>query len=462
MSSSKTVQVVHATAEFSEDSEVGQRPTKIVFEMDDRRDDQQASDGVVRVRRYPGTVPYLVLPGFGGGPMGVSDMGHNYVVTEGQLFFTQEVREKYVVGSFTMSGSDEYELPYPVLRDLNITINGTLYSASGNTISPRYWFDSRLQKIMFSQPVYGKVDYEFTTNYIIARYFPTKYADVEVYLEVDSKNYGDLLAFPRSAEASRGASVVTFSVQPPPSVKGEFEIYRVVSTGIINQEGSWEKPVGWPTTGTFIGKTDSSDILETGGSFLEVERVHIIGYLCLGDNAQTHATYGSKESVAVGPLAAQISNDKGASQQYSLGVGRQVERMDQYIRQGVRGVARASIREVRYDVPWAKPYENDTPEQFVVCNVTEANGVKITVANAIQYKRLLKVVANKPPLAPIGTADKSTINSVTYDDQANRVNAYLHQAYSMIDWGAIRASIPYQFSKEVYGTITFDPSVPVK
>lgn len=461
MSSSKTVQVVHATADFSEDSEVGQRPTKIVFEMDDRRDDQQASDGVVRVRRYPGTVPYLVLDGFGGGPMGVDDMGHNYVVTEGQLFFTQEVREKYVAGSFPMSGGEEYELPYPVVRDLNITINGTLYSATGSAINPRYWFDSRLQKIMFSQPVYGKVDYEFTTNYIIARYFPTKYADVEVYLEVDNKNYGDLLAFPRSAAAARGAGVVTFSIQPPPSVKGEFEIYRVVSTGIINSEGSWEKPVGWPTTGTFVGKTNSSDILETGGSFLEVERVHIIGYLCLGDNAQTHATYGSKESVAIGPLAAQISNDKGASQQYSLGVGRQVERMDQYIRQGVRGVARASIREVRYTVPWAKPYESDDPEQFIVCNITETNGARITTTNVIQYKRLLKVVASKPPLAPIGTTDKNSINSVSYDSQADRVNAYLHQAYSMIDWGAIRAAIPLCFSKEVYGAITFDPSVPI-
>jgi hypothetical protein len=120
------------------------------------------------------------------------------------------------------------------------------------------------------------------------------------------------------------------------------------------------------------------------------------------------------------------------------------------------------VREVRYDVPWAKPYENDAPELYTVVNVTEANGVNITTRNAIQYKRLLTVKASKPPLAPIGTTDRDTINSITYDDQANRVNAYLHQAYSMIDWGKIRANIPTQFSSEVYGNITFEASVPFK
>lgn len=462
MATNPSVQEVHAEVPFNATATgTSYRPTKIVFEMDDRKDEQQTSHGAVRVRRYPGDISHsLNLGGFGGGPMTIDDMGYSYVVTEGNLYFTTEVRERYIKGSLVLSGSVEVELPYPVVRGLNVEANGKLYSARGTEIDPAIRFDDVAQKLMIGRPTYGKIDYEYYTNYRVARYFPTKHSDFEIYFEVDERNYGEILAFPRMYVEGMESSIVSFQVRPPPAVSGEFEIYRVVSVGIINQEGSWEKPTGWPTTGTFPDKTATKDRIDPSASFMQVERTHIIGYLCLGDNNQTSAKMTSMESSTGARLATEIGRDGGKSVEYSLALGSKVSAVEDYVK---KNTARyASVREVVYEVPWAKPYDEAPPELAIAVLVTEANGVRMTSATNTTYRRLLTVRANKPPVSPIAEPSRETINSITYDDQANRLNAYLYQAYSMVDWAAIRASLAQRFNTETYGAITFDSSVPVK
>lgn len=445
MANNGIIQVVHTEVDYDAGDKDAFRPQKIVFEMDDRKDADQTELGVVRIRRYPSGQGSLNLNGFGGGPMSSNDLGYNYVVTQGSIVLTMESRERYVSGSIVVSGADSADLPYPVGRDLVLNSRGTLYSYRGHAINPSIRFDAVSQKILLPQVCYGRIDYGFYTNYAIMRYTPEVYADKVAYYEVAPENYGELLAFPQNAYVGDTSSIVAFQVQPPQGISGEFELYRVVSTGVIDATGSWEKPPGWPSAGTFPPLTGEDNMIDTGGSFLEVERVHTIAYLCLGDRQRENANTGGVDSTA----------NRVVSSQGQSGL------VSRFIKQSAAN-RRAYVREVRYDVPWAKPYVNTPPELYYVVYRTAASGPSTTTTNAIEYKRQITVKASKPPLVAAGTVSKEKINSVVYDDQADRVNAYIRQAYEAVDWAAIRASLPLQFNADTYASLVFDTSVPQK
>lgn len=53
------------------------------------------------------------------------------------------------------------------------------------------------------------------------------------------------------------------------------EVVTVFSTIILTEEGAFEKPSGWPTSGTYPG---SGYTLDTSASYYEQKRVHIVVY----------------------------------------------------------------------------------------------------------------------------------------------------------------------------------------
>lgn len=467
MAEKSVSQVVHADVSFSTQAgEAVYSPVKLVMEMDDRKDDAQLSDGVVRIRLYPGhgpgAAPVLGFVSDNGGSLGAagSEYWHTFVSTEGVFYFTNEVREREESGYVMATGNTEIDLPYPVAHSFVLEQDGRMFSPRGDVISPNIWFDAAQNKIRLGRPAYGKIKCSYTTSYRILRYYPNVNYQSEVFYDVDAGDYGEILAFPW-AQPDTGAGIFTFQVQPPPGVQGEFELYRVVSTGVITPEGSWERPEGWPQAGTFPGKKEDADKLDVAGSFLEVERVHEIAYLRLGDDRAENFGVSSRADVSLHALQNKM-DQTSAVYDYTTALGGQVSKiMQDYLKRATDHKLKASIRSVRYDIPWGKPYVEDLPEWQYVVLTTQANGMIIRQGTTLKYKRVVTLKAAKAPVMALGQTDRAQLNSVMYDHQANRLNAYLRRVYERVDWELIRKTVREQYDPELY-IVAIDPSVPQK
>jgi hypothetical protein len=431
------------------------RPSRLVFEMDDRKDPEQLDFGTVRIRHYPaqptGTYTPVGTYIFTGGEA----FGYRYMVTEGNIYFTSEVRERRVVGAITLTGGTEADLPYPVLNSLSIEVDGVLYDALGRDITAfvRVSFDQYRQKIVTSRPAYGTLRYDFVTHYRIMRYTPSTYYADAVFYAIDEVNYGQLFAFPLLQEdINQPVGIVNFSIRPPEGVNTRMEICRVVSKALVRDDGIYEMPNGWPDTKTY---PDQGVAAFDAATYIEVERVHKIYYLRIGDPARRAFETSSSDGIAIEPQIAKNPADSVLT----LSTAKGMVSLDHDVK-SKRGVRlNAVIEQSSMDVPWAKPYDQHEPEPVrLVVQILNDGQPVVTQTRTVMYHRQLTVKASQRPANPSINANGVT---ALVDEYQSRINDVLYAAWQVIDWKSIREEIRRSFDPELYD-ITYDTSVPTE
>lgn len=132
---------------------------------------------------------------------------------------------------------------------------------------PEYDFDSAQNAWVLSQKVYGVIKRSsYRRNFYVLKYTPefprliTNVADLGNIVK-----YGTVAAF-------HSGKFATLDMNPY-DVGDEFqyEVYRVVSTILVDPEGQWENPDGWPNNPSYAG--DKKPVPEAGLG-VQSERVH--------------------------------------------------------------------------------------------------------------------------------------------------------------------------------------------
>ena len=192
----------------------------------------------------------------------------------------------------TFNNSDTTSLDYPVQTMLSMSLNvyfdtkGNIensvdYAAynngapAGTSGAIGLTFDPETNSVVASAPFFGLVNVEYTTSYRILHYVP----HVETggsKLFNGTKNYFTSAEFGMLAAFFRN-TITTFATSRLDAGVGSddtFEIYRVSSDAMVNAEGAWEVPEGfptktWPDQGAPSGQT----------AYMVYERVHEVGYL---------------------------------------------------------------------------------------------------------------------------------------------------------------------------------------
>lgn len=123
--------------------------------------------------------------------------------------------------------------------------------------------------------VVGTVTIRYTVRYLEAEYFP---ADVDIGLQ-----YGTIVA-------TLGTTAEILDVDPPRLERPNqwVEIYRVVSTVIVDGNGRWEKPPGWPEDNSYPNRPTVTG--PDPDASMDIERVHEYGY-CSWIGQTTRETY---------------------------------------------------------------------------------------------------------------------------------------------------------------------------
>lgn len=458
-------------------------PTKYVFEMDDRPDEQQTGHGVVRIRKYPAFAPGT-WSGLGW-PMEFDQSIETYV-TEGTLYGTNEVREKTVYGTLIVSGNTEASLPYPVVHSLTYYLDGIARDIRGSEIGVNVSFDSIKNAIVTNRPCYAVVRYSYVTQYQILRYYPTIVQDIEMYYMPDPNDYGQLLGYIQTPYNVDSMEPVIFQITPPDGIAAEFELYRVESEAVAKEDGLYEKPTGWPTNGQYEGR--SSDALDPNASNVLISRTHEIGYFSLL-NAPAKAE--GLQSMTTVPLdyRKELSNESSAGQKIGKGTTvsatdgnttytRSVERTQHVQKKEYFDKYRRilnnppKMRIALYKVDIAKPFGNSqalkeaTESTYFVDTTRTVNpdgsvNKRSVIREEIrQYKIKLVVKAAKRP--SIGTEvyrNKDNANDIAYQTQAARVNTMLGLVWEGVDWQHLRKRIAAAYDRDIY-QITFDSSFP--
>lgn len=482
MATNTLIEQQNVTIEFKDSEYI---PAKYVFEMDDRRDEDQTLYGAVRIRKYPAFPPGTWSPV--GTPM-FFDQGITCIVTEGDLLSTREVREKEVSGSCVVSGDSEYPLTYPVVHGLTYSIDGQAYDMRGRNINVNIGFDSIKNALVFSRECYAVVRFFYITQYTILRYYPNIFYDFETYYMPDPEDYGQLLGFIKTPMVVAPITPVIFAINPPEGVAAEFELYRVESTGFASTEGLWEKPMGWPADGSYPNSTDS---LDSNDSNIEVARTHEVGYFSLLNNTSRQSSYQSATSETL-PLDYSKEMRYASSAGQVIGQGTQTktvnsdgssvsrivsrdkriqnrEHFDKYKRMMNRA---PKMRTVHYDVPVGKPYTDISDiNQFrevvrtVYCYATTDSAGNTTTRRSVidtlvTFRIVLTVKApSRPSVSGAVIRNQSNEGNVDVNMQAQRINSMLSIIWEGVDWAQLRRRILASYDPDMY-QVTFDSSFP--
>lgn len=460
-------------------------PAKYVFEMDDRPDEDQTLYGAVRIRKYPAFTPGTWSPV--GTPMHF-DQTIKTLVTEGELVSTREVREKEVSGSWVVNGDAECTLSYPVVRGLSYYVDGQAYDIRGNEINVHVGFDSTKNALVLSRPCYVVVKFFYITQYQIFRYYPNIYNDFEMYYMPDPDDYGQLLGFIRTPPIIDPIAPIVFAISPPEGISAEFELYRVESSGLARESGMWEKPMGWPTNGTY---PNSAESIDPNASNIEIARTHEVGYFSLLNNPSRMSTYQSSATEAL-PLdyTKELRNSSYAGRTVMLGTatestfadGSKVEKslrqskkvqdkehFDKYRRLLNRA---PKMRTVHYDVPVGEPYKSNSdinarrevvrtaPYQKVTDPDGNSTTRKVILETLVSFR--IKLVVKAPTRPVVSTAvirNQSNANNVDFNTQAQRINTMLSLIWEGIDWKHLKKRIIASYDPDIY-QVTFDSSFP--
>lgn len=470
-----STQTVHITVTYESPDVSSQeiiRGYKVVLEMDDRADDTLFTTGTVRIRHYP----YTKMFGTAVVVNGILSNNKKLVVTRGALVPTAEVRTRPVSGNMTISGQDTFELPYPVVRNLQFAADGNWFDVNGNSVfnTPVGYsltnapfviaYDPVRQIGRLPFPMYGSLRYYYETDYFIYRYTPVKYFDFETFYIASSDSYGEVLMFPDPPPLStQGQEVSTFSIHAPKTFSSEYELYRIVSEAVVTDQGIWEKPTGFPTNGTY---NNSDTILDFTKPYMSIQRVHEICYISLRDERRD--AKGAK-SVDYGKLPLDFTKSldrlaaaspegltKKLDKEVQTLVGnlklqgsfflRNNQKLPEDFLQNSKNVPPVYYRLVRYSVPLAKPYEGETqpqPVKHVVIQDVAVNGQPVQRQELTPnqaYRIILTPIFAAPPTADgfdYGTGTLTTPESYkdnTYNAQAAAMNSMWAKVYNAVPW----------------------------
>lgn len=164
--------------------------------------------------------------------------------TAGTVADVNLVVQKKVKAAFVqMSNSSTLEIPNGVAYTV-------LFAIDSNGVPLDVVEVSRsATEAKFSQPFYGLVKVaEHTIDVRILKYTPSQTTIQNLVSTAFgvSVTYGTVAAF-------KDGRLATCEVEPPTVSNGadELEVYRIESQSLINPEGEWEMPDGWPDNPTY-------------------------------------------------------------------------------------------------------------------------------------------------------------------------------------------------------------------
>jgi hypothetical protein len=463
------------------------RNNKLVFEADDLPDDDEALNGTVRIRQYPHWVPGMVAPtvipplnGSTGGlqyygntmSLSSSIYGWKLLTSLGTLYRTGEINSLYVQNSITVSGQDQVDLPYPVVTGLQIYRYGSWFDIYGNDASGVVAiFDAYSQKVYFTKRIYGQLSYSFWTDYNIWRYIPDQAAVEENFYGTDPNRYGSILAFQTNYIDDHPA-VQSYPISPPKAHVHDFELYRLVSLSIVNQDKYWEYPTNFPVSGTFPSATDATPgatetkQVDISSGYVVMERVHEIAYVTLSNAENTVPGTKSTDFYTL-PIdlfekqaaAAQLDPDEtirlrnGTRKLLDL----QMRNIPRDVRENLSKTVRANVRVQKYAVPLGQPYDargDPIPDSFV------SHGGQVTAnpLTAIPDAFLIQLngVKAKEPFNQPPVRTSNNWNDMSTDIQNQNLNAILNRTWQGINWIQIKDRIIKSYPPQVFKLVLDD------
>jgi hypothetical protein len=211
--------------------------------------------------------------------------------SEGTVQYHTEDEEDVPADFITVNGETEFSRPKDVGYEVVFSI---LHPDSA--IPLRLVEEPGGLKVSANQRFWGLVRVEgYKRKYRILDYRPTPEKKDLSYTAFDPLGnlrinlYGTVAAFYKD-------QVGTLFVIPQngtEDVKGddEIEIYRITSKAVVNDQGEWEYPPGWPTDTSYPTGATPEPEPEIG---IVTERVHEIGYVNRGGNVWTRTQNISK------------------------------------------------------------------------------------------------------------------------------------------------------------------------
>lgn len=205
----------------------------------------------------------------------------------GEVERTDEVRQEIRKEFLRFTNSDEATTSYPLygLESLDVSFafdeEGNQIGA-GSAIFPssdpfKLWIETNengAKKIKCSRKFFGVVKIEYFTQYRLWEYRPgvEEFGNNLLYTgggKGYKATFGTIAAFYNGTLALY--DVPGYDVAEYEEYR---EAYRVVSRYLVNENGAWEKPEGWPgETWVEDGSPDPS------GGYQELQRVHELGLL---------------------------------------------------------------------------------------------------------------------------------------------------------------------------------------
>jgi|GEM_PF-7083626 len=183
----------------------------------------------------------------------VADVGQVRLKSIKEIDVTQGILE--------VSGSNTCSLPrLPATRPL-LNVLFAFDAATGAVIHPTVRLNILTGLITLSKNCYAAVSYgSYKTRVQELLYTPL--------VEGFSVTYGVIAAF------RKPATMVIYQVELPTfNGQNDLEIYRITSPAITTPTGEFEKPPGFPTDGSYPGKTFVLNL----DVYLQTKRVHEIG-----------------------------------------------------------------------------------------------------------------------------------------------------------------------------------------
>ena len=426
----------------------------VIFEADDRFDRDRWTRGCMRVRHYPSGLNAL-SESSGSYPItgGLSNV--RYSASTGTYEWTQEYRYREINITLEFSGSNSVVLPFP--PQPWVSANSFFYmSPVGNFVDVSGWpglpiftVDYRSGEIKASFSCYGVLRLNYMTSYRILRYTPPAYIDFYGQAIYNNHGYGKMLAM-----QSNGAQrhVTSFQVPAPDINNQSIELYRIEYSVIVNGEGTWEKPTGWPTVGTYPG---SDLVCDPNVQFMEVRRLLEVAYFSLSDPEIDNSSRGASNTVVPVPLDfTNLERNKGLDGWVSVVNGRVTAsardaQQSRAFRQDIRNFPPPKMRVVTHNYTASKPYDN------VALNnnngwrtYTVIDGVFIDTTET--FRVLITITPGKIPFEVPAPTPADRVSKTSEDYQMGVVNNTIFRAWSAISWRAINQSILSRYPKSLF------------
>lgn len=207
-----------------------------------------------------------LFPSLTGVDMEASRGDVEYTGQQGQL-----TRNEYIEFRNTRTAN----VAYPINNGAITTDVRFAYDIEGNQLNPAdlsFTAQPYRKEILANRDFVGAIRVEYVSSYRIYRYQPEGGIIYSPAGQLLFANYGTVLAF-------RNQQFALLEIIPPSlsfdNSQFKRELYRVVSTVQVNQNGAWEKIDNFDS-GAFWADPNAPRV---GDSLFEYERVHEIGYI---------------------------------------------------------------------------------------------------------------------------------------------------------------------------------------